>query len=169
MTEAPVVRRADVGDAARIGEIHVRSWQVAYAGILPEAFLTGLAIERRVTFWRDAIEAGGTVWVVEHGGAVAGFASIGPARDDELPAAAGEIYAIYLDPDLWGSGLGRVLFAAAVEDLRRGGSAPLILWVLTDNERGRRFYEAAGWHLDGARRPIEIGSTTVEEVRYRAP
>jgi GNAT superfamily N-acetyltransferase len=163
-----IVRHALIEDAERIGDVHVRSWQEAYAGILPPAFLAGLSVERRVAFWRDAIGHGAVVWVVEVNHVVAGFASVGPARDDDLPPTAAEVHAIYLDPELWDRGLGRVLFAAAVDDLRRGGSEPLVLWVLTGNERGRRFYEAAGWRPDGTRRPIEIGGTSMEEIRYRA-
>jgi hypothetical protein len=38
---------------------------------------------------------------------------------------------------------------------------------LEDNPRARSFYEAAEWHLDGARRPIDVLGVSVPEVRYR--
>jgi hypothetical protein len=55
------------------------------------------------------------------------------------------------------------------------GYREAILWVLAGNERARRFYEAAGWTLDGAQKTEHIGGagaaagagTTVTEVRYR--
>jgi len=42
-----------------------------------------------------------------------------------------------------------------------------MLWVLEDNPRTRRFYERAGWRLDGAVREETILDTSVREVRYR--
>jgi len=157
MTAAgPIVRLAVADDAERIGEVHVGSWRKAYAGLIPTDVLDGLSIDRRTSYWRDAIGRGERVWVVERDGVVVGFASVGPARDDDLPPGAGEVPAIYLDPGSWSLGLGRALFAAALADLRASGFDPLVLWVLTDNARGRRFYEAAGWSPDGTERPIDL-------------
>ena len=65
-------------------------------------------------------------------------------------------------------GLGSaLLFAAAVDDLRGRGFAPLVLWVIEANARGRRFYERAGWRPDGARQPIDFDGVPVDEIRYR--
>jgi hypothetical protein len=41
-----------------------------------------------------------------------------------------------------------------------------MLWVLEDNPRARRFYEAGGWSTDGTIRPIEIFGIDVPEIRY---
>jgi RimJ/RimL family protein N-acetyltransferase len=41
------------------------------------------------------------------------------------------------------------------------------LWVLEDNPRARRFYEAAGWSTDGRTKEDEFLDTRVREVRYR--
>jgi GNAT superfamily N-acetyltransferase len=166
----PVVRLATEDDAGPIGDVHVRSWRAAYAGILPQPILDGLSAERRAEFWRDAIRAttNDPKWVVERDGRVLGFAATGPARDDDLPSQTGEVYAIYVDPEAWSTGLGRRLFATAVEDLAGRGFGGLVLWVLTDNARGRRFYEAAGWRPDGTRRVLDFGGTPIEELRYKA-
>jgi GNAT superfamily N-acetyltransferase len=163
------IRPAKTGDADAIAGVHVRSWQAAYVGVVPQAILDGLSVERRAAQWRDVIEHDGDerVWVVDEGGQVRGFASIGPARDDDLPPGSGELYAIYLEPEAWGTGIGRALFEAAVDDLRGRRSGPLVLWVLTDNPRARRFYEAAGWAHDGTTRMLDFDGTPIEEVRYR--
>jgi hypothetical protein len=34
--------------------------------------------------------------------------------------------------------------------MRRDGFARAELWVFTENERGRRFYEALGWEEEGS-------------------
>ena len=55
---------------------------------------------------------------------------------------------------------------AGEAELRRLGHRNVVLWVLEDNPRARRFYERAGWEADGAQRGIEIFGMTVPEVRY---
>ena len=97
-----------------------------------------------------------------------GFAHVGPARDEDVdPSVVGELAAIYALPEVWGSGVGRRLLAAAVNVLRDAGNAQAILWVLEGNNRAQRFYEIGGWHLDGAAKDIVIADATLAEVRYR--
>ncbi len=164
------VRPARPADARAIAEAHVGSWLATYRGIVPDAVLDRLSVERRTEFWLGVIEARGDerLWVGLGNGSVVGFASTGPARDEELAPGGGEVYAIYLAPEWWSRGIGRAMFEAAVADLRKRRLAPLVLWVLTLNERGRRFYEAAGWHPDGAARDLDFDGTAIEELRYRA-
>lgn len=107
-----------------------------------------------------------------------GFAVVGPVRttgDDQSSAggegtgdsALGELYAINLDPDAWGRGLGRELLAAATDELSRLGFGEAVLWVVAGNTRARRFYEAAGWSADGIERLDESQGPPIDEVRYR--
>jgi hypothetical protein len=49
------VRRARVGDERAIADVHVRTWQAAYRGQVPDAFLDGLSIERRTQAWSQII------------------------------------------------------------------------------------------------------------------
>ncbi|HUZ14719.1 MAG TPA: GNAT family N-acetyltransferase, partial [Gaiellaceae bacterium] len=100
--------------------------------------------------------------VAEEGGVVVGFAWTGDSRDEP---GKGELFAIYVVPEAWGSGAGSALMASALEALRSYSSATL--WVLEDNPRARRFYEREGWSLDGGRRDEEFLGVTVAEVRYR--
>ena len=181
MTEPITVRLASPDDAEAIADAHVRGWLATYRGLVPDSVLDGLSIERRTTFWRDTITtetgAGATTgtaatpartWVVEEAGNVRGFASSGPVRDqpDGL-AGAGEVFAIYLAPEARGRGLGRSLFGHVVEDLRGRGFEPVVVLVFEANADTRRFYEAAGFRLDGARQPVDLGETSLPEIRYR--
>jgi GNAT superfamily N-acetyltransferase len=109
----------------------------------------------------------GRTWVVEDAGAVVGFASTRPSRDDDTPPGTGELASIYLAPEAWSRGLGGRLLATAVDDLHGRGFAPLVLWVIEANLRGRRFYERVGWRPDGARQPIDFDGVPVDEIRYR--
>lgn len=162
-------------DAAAVASLHVRSWQVAYRGQLPDAFLDALTeeIEQRTQRWRghvaDASSRGWTQLVAEDGDRVVGFVSFGPPQDRSLDPSVGELYAIYLDPDHWGRGYGRALMAAAVSGLTERGYSEAILWVLESNARTRRFYEIAGWVPDGSTKTEHRGEVTLREMRYRRP
>jgi GNAT superfamily N-acetyltransferase len=167
---APVVRPAGPDDAQAIATAHVRSWQAAYRGIVPDALLDSLSIDRRASWWRGELTEMApptTCWVVERSGHVVGFASIGVARGDSASPGLGELYAIYIEPESWSLGFGRALMERAVAGLRDGGFRAAILWVLADNARGRRFYERAGWRPDGATMNWETSGATLPEVRYR--
>jgi GNAT superfamily N-acetyltransferase len=167
------IRRALPDDAVGVATVHVRSWQAAYRGLLPELYLDQLDVEARRVGWAETIAEAdwprtGTLIATEANSNVVGFAHIGPARDDEVdPASVGELAAIYLLPEVWGSGVGRRLMAAAVNVLRDAAFAEAILWVLEGNDRAQRFYEIGGWQLDGAVKDVVIAETSLTEVRYR--
>ncbi len=161
------VRDARIADAGALAEIHVRSWQVAYRGIFPDDFLDALDVERRRR-WRGNRLGNPpprtVTLLVEAAGDPVGFADLGPASGLEN---TGEIYAIYLHPDHWGRGCGRVLMQAALQRMGDLGFDDAILWVVAENGRARRFYETAGWVFDGTRRIEEIGGVQANELRYR--
>jgi GNAT superfamily N-acetyltransferase len=165
------IRRATVADARAIAEIGVRSWQAAYRGILPAAFLAGLNITPREIAWQSMLEAdevdAAPCWMAERDGNAIGYVASGPPRDGDLALPAAEIYAIYVDPEAWRGGAGRSLMAAAVGHWRALGATTLVLWALEGNLAGRSFYEALGWRADGTRQYIDLGGFEAPEVRYR--
>lgn len=155
-----------------IAIVHVRSWQAVYRGLAPQEYLDHLEVEQRYSVWEHIL--GEAEWprvgtfVAECGGDVVGFASICPTRDDDgQPASTGELAAIYLLPRAWGNGLGRALMASVLSALRDAGFDEATLWVLDTNSRARRFYEAAGWHADGAVKQDARRGFVLNEVRYR--
>jgi ribosomal protein S18 acetylase RimI-like enzyme len=159
-------RLATADDAAVMGKVHVRAWQAAYRGHMPDAYLDALSADDRAELWRGAVarpRARASILVVEREGQVVGFAALGPAGVDD----SGELYSINVDPDAWGAGAGRELLEAAQDELRALGYGDAILWVLPGNDRARRFYERAGWTDDGVERTQQVLGATVPEVRYR--
>ena len=169
-----MIREASIEDAAAIADLHVRSWQVAYRGIVPDAILDGFSIASRRDFWTRTIRRAAAdpseearIWVIEETGLVRGFAATRPSRDEDATPGTGEVNSIYLAPEAWGRGLGATLLAQATDDLESRGWAPLVLWVIEANAGARRFYERAGWQPDGARQPIDFDGVFVDEIRYR--
>jgi GNAT superfamily N-acetyltransferase len=164
-------RPATPDDAAAIGRVHVTGWQGAYAHVFPPERLAELSAEGRGRWWSGQLTdppERTAVIVDEDGGEPVGFVSVGPSRDaDTDPLRVGELYAIYVLPERWGSGFGRRLMDAALAACEQLSFEEAILWVLEDNPRARRFYEAAGWALDGASKTDTFLGTLVREVRYR--
>jgi ribosomal protein S18 acetylase RimI-like enzyme len=162
------VRPATAADAERIAQVHVESWRTAYRGLVPQAILDGLSIERRSEFWsRRLLEPGESrTWLGEQGDEIVGFVATGRPSDPELQADVAEVESIYLLAESRGLGLGRLLLATATRDLVERGFASAILWVFTANDRARRFYEAAGWQPDGTSQILDFDGTAIEEIRY---
>lgn len=166
------VRPANPDDGEAIARVHIGGWQEAYAGLLPDDFLAGLSetFDRRRQFWGRVAGSPGdreALLVAELGDQVVGFAHACPSRDSSSDTTTGEVTAIYLRKAYWGRGVGRRLFAAAVERLRASGFEDAILWVLDGNQRARRFYRDAGWETDGGEKEDRVGDLTLREVRYR--
>jgi ribosomal protein S18 acetylase RimI-like enzyme len=164
------VRAATTYDRAAVAAVHVRSWQVAYRGLLPDEYLDDLRPQDRAaryTFGTDDPSRQSTIVAVENG-VISGFATMGSSRDPDMPDA-GEVYAIYVDPDSWGLGVGRLLMAAARSHLERMGFSRAFLWVFDGNDRAQGFYETDGWLPDGSRREEERWGVMSTEVRYRRP
>jgi GNAT superfamily N-acetyltransferase len=164
------IRRAVEADAAAVAALHVRAWQWAYRGLLPDVYLDGLReqVPQRENMWRRQLQGvppDRPVWVAERGGEVIGFCNTSPARDDE--EATAEVQALYLAPEVVGTGVGAALMRRALADLRERGYQAVVLWVLDTNSRARRFYEKGGWQADGAEKTETIWEVPVREVRYR--
>jgi acetyltransferase (GNAT) family protein len=161
------VRRATAADAPAIGRVHVRAWQAAYRGQMPDGYLDGLCPEDRAAYWNSVL-------------AREDFRGRRPGRRTgrrgrrvrgRRPVAGppGRRRAVRHQPrpGHWGTGAGRALLEAVQVELARLGFAESVLWVLPGNARARRFYEAAGWAFDGTERDSEAFGASFAEVRYR--
>ena len=166
-----VIREPTVDDADALGRTHVRAWQAAYrGGLMPDDYLDALDEGERAQMWRSSLQnppRPRSMRLVGEAasGAVAGFVLVGPA-DGDAEAELGELYAINVDPDEWGSGLGADLIERGVAALSQWGFTSAVLWVHPGNERARRFYTARGWLNDEVERQQSILGVEVPEVRY---
>ena len=138
---------------------------------MPDAYLDELDVDDRAAYWRRQVVALLPVQrlkVIVDDGGVVGFAAAGPEHDG-LAAAVGELYAINLDPHVWGRGLGRALLRDVTSELAGLGYRQAVLWVVPQNDRARRVYESEGWRDDHVRRDDEVFGVVIPEMRYRRP
>jgi ribosomal protein S18 acetylase RimI-like enzyme len=162
-----VVRMARLEDAEAIGRIHVAAWQRTYAEAMDPDFLARLDPARRAEVWRERITGPAAVAVAERGGGVVGFVCYGASLDEDGSGATGQVYAIYVDPPVVGTGAGAALMNHAVAGLAAAGFPEAVLWVLATNPLARSFYERGGWRPDGGSQAEALGGRTLHEVRYR--
>jgi ribosomal protein S18 acetylase RimI-like enzyme len=163
------IRRALETDALGIATVHVRTWQAAYRGIVPDTHLDSLSVEARASVWREALVRGTPeeVWVAVIGGEVAGWIAFGPTRDGQQDAKTGEVEAVYVAAQYWGTGVGRELWQQARRCLADRGFTKVTLWVLLENTRAIRFYRAAGFAPNReSEKQIIVGGKPLMEIRY---
>jgi GNAT superfamily N-acetyltransferase len=151
-----------------VGSLHCRSRTAAYAGILSAETMGRLTADALIAWWverwkweRETHRLG----AAEVDGRMAGFTYVGPSET----AGAAELYAIHVEPDLVGTGVGRLLMEHAFGDLTAVGGDRAVLWVLEANERARRFYDRGGWKPDGATRVEAVNGEPVPQLRYSRP
>ena len=144
------IRCVQLGDAERLAAIQVRAWQAAYRDVMPDAYLDDLDVDDRGAYWRRqvlALQPDQRLKVIVDDGVVVGFAAAGPEHDGRV-AGIGELYAINLDPQVWGRGFGRALLRDVTAELAGLGHREAVLWVVPQNDRARRLYESEDWRDD---------------------
>jgi GNAT superfamily N-acetyltransferase len=169
------LREARAGDEPAVADIHVRAWQEAYRGLIPDEFLDELDPDDRVAayaFEADGVDAPTTLVAVQEGEdcgeVILGFATFCRSRDVDTPDH-GEVAALYVDPDRYEGGVGRMLMREARRRLWEEGFSDALLWVLDGNDRAARFYEREGWAPDGATRVEEPYGVVSNVSRFRRP
>jgi GNAT superfamily N-acetyltransferase len=156
-----VVRAPVAADADDVARVHVQGWREAYADLVPESFYGEAALLQRQAMWRSLLDKplpiGRRVSVAEVNGQIVGFALAGDAQDNE-PACALQLFALYITRRHYGSGVGQALLDAVL------GTEPAQLWVAEDNPRARAFYRRNGFEPDGARK-LDADVDNLIEIR----
>ena len=157
-----VVRPVRDVDAEALGRVHATCWHETYDHLISTAALEAVSPKRMAELW--------THWAAQGedyrmraalvDGEIVGFVGSGPARDKDAPRNR-ELYFIYLLADYHGTGIGKRLFDAAVDE-----DEELYLWVAEDNPRAHRFYARNGFALDGASHVEPFLGEELTEVRF---
>src|SRR5688572_20806482 len=176
MPEAVAVRLASPADVEALGGVTGRAYAAAYQGIVPPAVLDEWLADAPAMWarWRDALgerppDHPSRAWVAERDGRILGYSTTSPAKSEYLPPpeGAGELTNLYLDPDVIGTGIGRLLYEHAVSDLFERGFDPLVVWAFRDNPKARRFYPRMGLEVDVPDHDWVLGGVPCPIVRFR--
>ena len=148
-------------NVALLGAVHARAWCAIHGGIADEGYYRAFTPDRQAALFRRAIAAGTErPYLLWDEDTVVGMFSLGPEGGEGEP---GLLDKLYLLPEFCGRGYGRQAMDLAVRLLDR---SEVILWVIKDNLRARRFYERYGYEYDDVTQPVAPGAP-VEEMRYR--
>ena len=144
------VRPATIEDAEAMARVHWLSSNTAYGREDP--------FERRLASYLDGVFALPEVrpFLAEENGEVLGVATVGDA----------DLYALYVHPDRWGSGVAQALIERAEAALAETCDEAR-LTVLSTNARARRFYERNGWQFAERLTELHFGGEPTDVCRYR--
>jgi len=152
------IARPTLDDLDEMGRVHVQVWREAYAGLMPDDYLSALDPTVGPQRWRERF---GTSewrgwWLARDDDGIVAMATSGPPRDADAPVPL-ELYAINVLRRAYGTGLADDLMEHAV------GDRASYLWVLEGNDRAIGFYRRHGYADDGGRKPDP--DTGVGEIR----
>lgn len=152
----------ETDDRRAVSRIYEESWKSAYQGIVPQTYLDRIP----AGFWAVNLDqAGRETLVLTERKQFIGTSSVCPSRWKDYPDF-GEVVSLYLLPEYTGCGYGGALLAAAVERLAEQGFREVLLWVLEENHRAKRFYEKHGFRPAGDYMRQEIEGKVLWEVLY---
>ena len=141
-----IIKKMETDDEKRgKAYVHWKSWQEAYPGIVSQEFLDNLSIEQ-CEKW--AFDYPDNTLVAKEGEKVVGFVAYGNNRWEDELEDSGEIYAIYILSDYYGTGVGEKLMQAGLDEIPE--CKKVAVRVLKENARAIKFYEKFGFQFDGA-------------------
>ena len=115
---AMIIREPSKNDARGLAEVHIRSWQAAYKGQVPDDFLDSLSVDRREKDWHQLLRSpSNKVLAVEAAQRIVAFISFGPVRDKGLDKKSVGEDAIYALEEFWDHGIGRRLMEASLSKM----------------------------------------------------
>lgn len=157
------IRSPLVSDANALGELHVQIWRDTYRGMMSDSALDSLDPQGFIRMWTQiaasALSADRETLIAVVDGSPIGFASRGPAREEDPPR----------DVQLWSINVERVHHGTGVADALLDkvlGDRPAYLWVADGNARAIRFYQRHGFELDGGtQHDDDLGCDELRMVR----
>jgi GNAT superfamily N-acetyltransferase len=168
---APFVRPAIPDDAEGIAKVHVKSWQEAYAGLLPQATLDRQSVPARLRWWSGQLQEGRkdrwTFVAIDPLSAVVGF--VGSIRAPRVMfGPAYKIPVLYVLQSHLRRGLGRKLMHALGNAMAQYSPGDVALWSLASNKPARAFYEAVGGRLFAVLTERDHGRVPLAGYRWRS-
>jgi ribosomal protein S18 acetylase RimI-like enzyme len=148
--------RPFVHHAGDLATIRVSAWRAAYRGILSQPYLDGLDVVQETERASQSLsQSNETIFLALQDAVPAGYIvyTLAPTPD---------ITALYVSPACQNKGIGKAL----VHHLLGCYPHEFHLWVIRQNHKAIRFYEAIGAKPTNQRRETRIGQDVVEEVRF---
>lgn len=149
-----IIRKVKNGDETSLAYIQTESWKAAFKGILSDEDLQKYTeISRATAMYKRLLDDNiGNGYILEVDGTPHCIAYWDKSRDDDMSDYA-ELICIHSMQGKWRNGFGTKMMDRVLEDIKAAGYRKVMLWVFTENERARRFYEACGYVTNGKVKP----------------
>lgn len=155
-----MIRQADKQDISRIAEIIVFGKRVAYRPIFENDYVSFNELQVVDLYEEYKSNLGALEGMLLYDdGIVKGVINAHPKDDKTI-----EITDFYVEPFFVGQGIGTLLIEYMIRQVREKGFQKIILWVIKDNVRARKFYEVHGFVNSGKTCIIE--GTVKEDCCY---
>ncbi|MGE0171868.1 MAG: N-acetyltransferase family protein [Oligoflexales bacterium] len=162
------IRPALPTDAHSVATVHHAAWLFAHGDHVGEVFAKTLDVKEDAArmlnggFPNFPSGKGFTLLREDSKSEILGYIQGGPSRELDVD---GEIYAIYVNPLLIGSGIGKSLWQAGTAEVLKTYQN-FGVWVMAGNERARRFYEKQGGVLSPKEKSKNYEGRNVVLVSY---
>jgi GNAT superfamily N-acetyltransferase len=165
-----MIRKATADDFKGIARVHVDCMHASYNGLFTEEIIDKFTYTDREKRWQkdlpNSIKGGSMNFVaMDEKGDIVGFALAGTMRDPRLRMRyTGEIYGIYVHPEVQGQGFGKKLFETVTEHLASLHHSKIALWTFK-NHQSYHFFE----HLGGEEvyeKNTSVGGKEFEECAF---
>ena len=161
------IKKAQLKDIETLSRIHSTSLIAAFGGLFPEEIVMQFfGFERRLKGFAKELEKGQPVnFLVYDEDEAIGILSYGPSRHMEVDDDTIEIWRVYFLPGYWGRGAAAIAMDLIMKKIQEAGYKKVILWVMEENLRARRFYEKSGFEKTMKIHDDELGRPT-REIMY---
>ncbi|MDE7435906.1 MAG: GNAT family N-acetyltransferase [Lachnospiraceae bacterium] len=155
-----MIRQADKQDIPRIAEIIVFGKRVTYRPIFENDYgsFNELQVVDLYEEYKSNLDRLDGMLLYDDG-IVKGVIKGHPIDDKTI-----EITDFYVEPFFVGQGIGTLLIEHLIQQVRKKGVHKIVLWVIKDNVKARKFYEANGFVNSG--KTCIIKGTTKEDCCY---
>ena len=155
-----MIRQAVKNDASRIAEILIFTKRMNYRRIFQNDLVSfgEMQVYPLAKDYIDNPDKLKGIWVYDDG-IVKGIINGKPMGNKTI-----EITDFYVEPFFVGQGIGTLLIEYLIEQVGKKGVHKIVLWVIKDNVKARKFYEAHGFCNSGKTCIIE--GTTKEDCCY---
>ena len=168
----PFVRPAILDDAEGIAKVHVKGWQEAYVGQLPQPVLDRQSVPARMRMWSGLLQEPAdrrwTFVAIDPAAGIVGFVGGVRAAKPTIHGPVFQVPVLYVLQSHLRRGLGRKLMHALGTAMAPYGPGEVALWSLASNQPARQFYEAVGGRLFAVLTERDHGRAPLAGYRWRS-
>lgn len=136
----------------------------------PDAFAASASKEREIdeNEWRERMRRSRRLLAENEAGEKVGVVSLRIDERDDEDTPYGELFGLWVKPDLRGAGVADALLDAVLTQARADKLGAVLYWVGTDNARGVAFASGSGFLPTEHRRPMKPNSRDTESTEEAA-